>query len=1000
MQNWKTHENHVASVYRMLGYTVRANLQISGKQVDFTCEKWIGGAGKTVLYVDAKYTLEGDRSSVSVSDVEQFIASFESRRIREGWTGAVLVSNKPFTQFAHALAATHSAVYLKTIDDLYEDALALRPYLHNAVEQYQQDEIHQTYIPLRAKGVDGNLQAQGEALDLYSAFEAWLVSKQAPHLCILGDFGCGKTTFLKYIQYRLATAYLSGASTVAPLYIELRRLVGSRDAREFLEIFATDSLGTRVPFQIFEQFANQGRFVFLLDGFDEMGAAKDRLALHRNYLKLTPLFTKASKTALSCRPAYFPSSRDLATTFGQIAREQMPPVEIRRGSSKLAKDLKFAAERVALHVAAESLETLLNRATGSLDTTAYYHLQLFTNDQIVEYVEQFDSSIRKLSEGQMTAKALAKMIHGIYDLDDLAQRPILLNLIVRTLPLFVRSSSGIFTAPTVDKAIKVREITPSLLYYVYTMAEMTREYAKGEMRWDLEKSDRVRLLKQFAFMLAASSRTSANRQELSSLVEDTLHPPSDALDLIVSDMCVFSFLVRDEAEQVRFAHKSLLEYFAGEYLVDLLSQLPDATYELLSKHLLSDEVLFFAGSAALTRLPSALTSVRDELEAHRDHRFVYNALTFLAHGRSFPALIHQKDTDSLLLRRLDADIQNFQDSTYGRVEFRRCQLRQLNFTEVRVSRLVLNECELGATFLRASKCDELQASGTTMTLYSEDSSVGEVRVLNSAVDGRIIRGEFRIVSVRGSTVSRLEVEEALVSIDKGAFVSCQVGVIRLRNCILIHVDLDESWVQSTAFEECIFIGCKVQNLVLDPRFVRCRGVLISDSKNSGVVNGMMLDDSLWGWATAAAVKVLDYKAEELPPRFDWHLLKAFPTGGQRSGRWKRDEVLARIRVIQAKTENHRAKVVSQIRSLVPEVERCCREYALSPSEARRLEGAISKLKACLAEDEVDVGAFRSSLISIRNGIKLASESGKVTGNKEFPSALRQQIEAALKAVPG
>src|ERR1039457_5325555 len=144
MQSWEIHENHVASLYQMLGYTVQTNVQVSGKQVDLICEKWIPGAGKTLLYIDAKHTMKGNQASVSVQDVEQFISSFESHRAKEGWTGGVLVSNKPFTQFAKALALTHGGVYLKTIEDLYEDALAIRPYLQHAVDAYSREEIHGT----------------------------------------------------------------------------------------------------------------------------------------------------------------------------------------------------------------------------------------------------------------------------------------------------------------------------------------------------------------------------------------------------------------------------------------------------------------------------------------------------------------------------------------------------------------------------------------------------------------------------------------------------------------------------------------------------------------------------------------------------------------------------------------------------------------------------------------------------------------------------------------
>src|SRR5947208_2667655 len=85
-QPWQLHEDHVASLYRMLGYTTTPNINVNGQQADLLCKKWISGIGQTTLYVDCKHTQSSTAAGVSKDDVDQFIASFQSRSIHNRWT--------------------------------------------------------------------------------------------------------------------------------------------------------------------------------------------------------------------------------------------------------------------------------------------------------------------------------------------------------------------------------------------------------------------------------------------------------------------------------------------------------------------------------------------------------------------------------------------------------------------------------------------------------------------------------------------------------------------------------------------------------------------------------------------------------------------------------------------------------------------------------------------------------------------------------------------------
>src|SRR6185503_11971081 len=148
--DWENHENHVAAIYRLLGYRVTSNINVTGQQADLLCEKQIPGAGKVVLYVDCKYSEDGEKNTISKDSVNQFIANFHALKQAHGWTSGIMVSNKRYSQYAKSAAAAHQDIVLKTVDELYADLFQIQPYLHSCIHDYETDETFTDYIPLNA----------------------------------------------------------------------------------------------------------------------------------------------------------------------------------------------------------------------------------------------------------------------------------------------------------------------------------------------------------------------------------------------------------------------------------------------------------------------------------------------------------------------------------------------------------------------------------------------------------------------------------------------------------------------------------------------------------------------------------------------------------------------------------------------------------------------------------------------------------------------------------
>jgi hypothetical protein len=151
--SWESHEQHVAGLYRLLGYKVTHNINADGQQTDLLCEKAIPGAGDVRLYVDCKHSITG-RNSVSKDQVTQFIYNFRALQQARKLTAGVLVSNVKFTQFASAAAAPHHDIILKTTDQLHSDIFSLPPYLHSSILAYDAENTFGDYVSIKGKRLD------------------------------------------------------------------------------------------------------------------------------------------------------------------------------------------------------------------------------------------------------------------------------------------------------------------------------------------------------------------------------------------------------------------------------------------------------------------------------------------------------------------------------------------------------------------------------------------------------------------------------------------------------------------------------------------------------------------------------------------------------------------------------------------------------------------------------------------------------------------------------
>ena len=126
--------------------------------------------------------------------------------------------------------ARQAGVQLRSFME-YQGLLDLRPLAWRQKEKLDNDQLYPAhlYIPQRYRIVDGD--RDGEIRDgLIERAVAWLVIDSAQFVMVLGDFGRGKTAFLRQLTRILPTELPS----LLPVLVELRRLEKAPSLDELL----------------------------------------------------------------------------------------------------------------------------------------------------------------------------------------------------------------------------------------------------------------------------------------------------------------------------------------------------------------------------------------------------------------------------------------------------------------------------------------------------------------------------------------------------------------------------------------------------------------------------------------------------------------------------------------------------------------------------------------------------------------------------------------------
>lgn len=385
------------------------------------------------------------------------------------------------------------------------------------IDQLSKFDLKRYFIPVKLKDLSNQL-----VLPADNAITDWIDRSKLNGLFILGDFGTGKTTLCAHLTCQFALRYLKGKSKRIPILLSLRNV---SEISEEAIIQAMSSM-IRIDWLTLSSLSESGKLLLILDGFDEMVKRTDWKKTLNDFQNIVKMFCrKKAKVIVTCRTHYFKKDSEL---WGE--------------DTELMKSLRA------------------------------------TEDFKIVFVEQFETNQIKDLIGRRTENPenVWNTIENTYNLRDLCRRPLLLDMIVSSLPKLVALGLSINAAT---------------LYESYTGNWVNRE----DWRSQFTPDQKSKLMEKLACDMFLKDKPNIPFFEIEQIIETELKAKaeSDVSEYYDYDIRTCSFFKRDSEGNYFFMHRSFLEFFVAKAIArDInLGYLPS----LMNTKLLPSEIIYFAG---------------------------------------------------------------------------------------------------------------------------------------------------------------------------------------------------------------------------------------------------------------------------------------------------------------------------------------------------------------------------------------------------------------------
>ena len=381
----------------------------------------------------------------------------------------------------------------------------------------------------------------------------FLANEDQSFLTLLGDFGMGKSSFSMYYFIIQAKRYLLDKSHRIPLFISLKDYSGKLNIETFIINEFYNKFELPVSLVTYQDLALQGKFLFFIDGFDEMASMSNQQETIKNFKELTKLSCEnlqfmtlaeenrqANKVFMTCRTHYF---------FTETQEQNI-----------------LRADKTILY---------RNYATKRHYQVARINLKKLNQEQIGEY------ALKSLGNEE-AATQLLNIIKDTYNLEELSSRPLLLDMIIKTVPELK------------DK----KQINAADLYREYTNLWIERDDWRSQMT---SQGKRTFMWELALKMYQKGGDFSLHYSNLDKPKKDFLKQTFDNEDYYQYETTTCSFLHRNFSGHYKFIHKSFMEYFIAEYFCSGMAK-GNINFLENPKKEINNEIIFFIKMIILVAL--------------------------------------------------------------------------------------------------------------------------------------------------------------------------------------------------------------------------------------------------------------------------------------------------------------------------------------------------------------------------------------------------------------
>lgn len=526
IQENRSFEDKIAILLSLLDYRVERRQLVDDNRVDLIAKKQ-GGIRSECYLVQCKEN-QIPASKAMLETFENWLNGPEARAMDA--VGLVVASAFSPAALTHAKAR---GIEVRTPEDLEDDLFDFGPYLSKLKRTFEESILARSYVAQRVR--PENKPEESEGADLLDRARDWAGGQGKKLWLLLGDCGAGKTAFFHRFAYELAKSATEDKTAPAPLAVNLKEFPTAATLESLLQEHLRTSADWHGNPAIILHLLETGRIVLLLDAFDEMGSPAAIRNIEEQFRQM------ARPTARNGNCDNPRGNRILITSRTHFFKDQSP----------IKKDAAKGAD------GKESRDSRLGQVARRFDAAMDELLPLGRGE-----IKKFLQNRLAASEAKKTEKLLSKTL----GLKTLASRPILLEMIIKTLP-----------SPTQTGG----QATPTELYLRYTNL-----WIEDRFRGNIQTTPPQRkiLLEMLSRELWTAPKQKIHHKRLTSALENR---PSDhiaGLDLARVDieLRTADFIARTNDGYYSFSHRSFLEFFFAKHLLKTLRENQKSPEHVLS----------------------------------------------------------------------------------------------------------------------------------------------------------------------------------------------------------------------------------------------------------------------------------------------------------------------------------------------------------------------------------------------------------------------------------